>query len=161
LTIGGGIKIPGLDADNSFLNALSSSAKSNDLKDFYEIYLWNYCSGDTANGTKLANGTMTAGVETITYCSPRKAQFYFDPIQVWGLNGTLAQDIAPKAVTDALNTYKKVASWMFIAYAVAFWTTVASVIVGIFAIFSRVGSCLTTIVSSVSPISTPNPLKIC
>ena len=142
--------IKGTTIDNQLLNAFKLSASSNNLKDFYEIYLWNYCSGDSTNGTKLANGTMSGGTETITYCSPRKAQFYFNPIQEWGLNGTIAQDLVPSAITGALKTYQKVAQWMFIAYAVAFWTTVASIVVGIFAICSRVGSCVTTIVASVS-----------
>lgn len=112
------------------------------LKDVYYIYMWNHCTG-TKSGT---NGSTV----TIDYCSPRKAQYYFNPITEWGLNGTVAQQYVPKAVNSALSAYQKGAQWMFIAYSVAFWTTVATIIVGIFAIFSRVGSFCTSLVSGVS-----------
>lgn len=49
-----------------------------------------------------------------------------------------------------MKVYKTVSKWMFIAYLVAFIATAAQILVGIIAIFSRWGSCVTTIVSIVS-----------
>jgi len=135
------------DADQELTKALLSAATSKQIDDVYYIYPWNYCSGNIGtNSTK--NGT-----ESLT-CSPRKAQYWFNPIEVWGLNGTLAQKYVPKGIDGALNAYKKGAQWMFIAYAVAFGTTIASIVVGAFAICSRIGSCATTFVSSAATLFT-------
>ena len=124
---------------SSLIAGLVGQASSNKLYDFYEVYMWNYSAGSTSNG-----------VDTIQYCSPRQAKFVFNPIDVWGLNGTTIQKDIPGAVTSAINAYSKGAQWMFIAYTVAFWVTAATIVVGLLAICSRIGSSLTTIVSSVS-----------
>jgi ABC-type phosphate/phosphonate transport system permease subunit len=94
----------------------------------------------------------------VDFCSDKKAYFWFNPVQVWGLNTTssgsnssaIFGDIFPKTVTDALKVYQKVAKFMFIVYILAFVSTVIEIIVGFAAIFSRWGSLATTIVSSVS-----------
>ena len=124
---------------SGLLSSLIGEASSDALYDFYEVYMWNYCAGSNSSGT-----------EVIQFCSPRQAKFVFNPIDIWGLNGTTVQKDVPGAVNDAVNAYSKGAQWMFIAYTVAFWVTAASIVVGIFAICSRVGSCITTIVASVS-----------
>jgi hypothetical protein len=46
------------------------------IADFYRIGLWNYWSG---------NESSTSSVQTVTYLSPRKTGFWFDPYQVWNL----------------------------------------------------------------------------
>jgi len=133
--------VPGTNIDNALLQAFRTSASSNKLQDFYTVSLWNYCSGDK-NGDS----------EKITYCSPRKANFWFNPEEVWGLNNTAAQNLFPKKLQDGLDVYEKVAKWMFVAYTLAFWITVGEIVVGIFAIFSRWGSFVTTIVSTASTV---------
>ena len=60
------------------------------------------------------------------------------------------QTLFPKGLQDGLNAYEKVAKWMFAAYTLAFWITLAEIVLGIFAIFSRWGSFVTTIASTVS-----------
>ncbi|KAF2664352.1 hypothetical protein BT63DRAFT_483765 [Microthyrium microscopicum] len=133
--------VQGISADTKqLIEGLIGQAQNNNLKDEYYIYLENFCTGST-------NGT-------IDYCSPRQSSFYFNPINEWGLNSTLYEKYIPSGVNTALNTYKKVASWMFIAYVIAFWTTIASIVVGLLAICSRIGSCLTTIVASVATLFT-------
>jgi hypothetical protein len=109
------------------------------MYDFYQVYLWNYCAGNTTNG-----------VDTITFCSSRKAEFVFNPIQQWDLNNTVVEKEVPKAVNDAVNIYSKGVKFMFIVYAVAAITTAVSIVVGVFAICSRIGSCVTTIFVAVS-----------
>ena len=139
---------PKIDApsqvDNNLLHALQGAASAKELKDFYQVGLWNYCEGDIDRD----------GKEKVTYCSPRKASFWFNPIDVWELKDTSAQRVFPDKMKDALDAYQKVAKWMFIAYVLALCTTIAEIIVGIFAIFSRWGSFATTIVSTVS---SPHP----
>jgi len=143
------LDIPGTKLDDklkNFLTQLSSSNSKNKLQDVYEVYLWNYCSGDIIKGN-------SSNVK-LTYCSPRKAQFWFDPVTVWGLNGTGVQNLLPKELNNGLNIYKKVSQWMFVAYAIAFWVTASSIVVGLLGICSRWGSCLTTIVSSAATLFT-------
>ncbi|KAI9856093.1 MAG: hypothetical protein M1824_005688 [Vezdaea acicularis] len=128
----------GTPAD-SFINNLVSSNGTESLRDVYEIYLWNYCEGDKdGNSTKLDK------------CSKAKSSFWFDPTEVWGLNSSGLANEFPKELQKGLNTYKKVAGWMFIAYIIAFVSTAVELIVSIFAIWSRWGSFATTIISSIS-----------
>lgn len=140
----------------------------NEIADIYEVHLWNYCTSDKVDGK-------------IEKCSERHASFVFDPVKVWHLNGTSAatgtstsssdnalESVAAQykdkaeAVEDellgdagrkALDAYRKVAKVMFVLYAIAFWTTLATIVVGILAIFSRWGSLFTWILSAVSSIS--------
>jgi hypothetical protein len=131
------------DKTAKLIEGLVAQASTAKLKDVYYVYMWNSCSG-SKNGT---NGTVSA---SSLECTPRKAQYYFNPLVEWGLNGTAYQQYIPGAVNSAMNAYQKGAQWMFIAYAVAFWTTVATVVIGLFALCSRIGSCVTAIVSAVS-----------
>ncbi|KAB2579941.1 Integral membrane protein [Lasiodiplodia theobromae] len=134
------ISIAGTDIDDELLAALTVSANEN-LSDIYTVGIWNYCSGD-----KNSSG--------IDYCSGRKASYWFNPVDVWGLNSTGAEDLIPDKLESGLKIYKKVANWMFAAYTVAFFATLAEILVGILAIFSRWGSFITTIVASVATIFT-------
>jgi len=135
--------ILGTPITGSLLSGLIGQATSNKLYDFYDVYFWNYCAGSLSNGT-----------ETVQYCSPRENNFVFNPIDVWGLNGTTIQKEIPGAVTKSINAYEKGAHWMWITYVLAFWITAASIVVGLFAICSRLGSCVTTIVSSAATLFT-------
>lgn len=76
--------------------------------------------------------------------------FWFNPSEVWGLNETGVDTLFPKNLQKGLNGYEKAAKWMFVAYVVATISTAAELLVGISAVFSRLGSCVTTIVSGVS-----------
>jgi len=105
--------------------------------------MWNYCVG-----------TNNSGSDVINSCTHRESAFVFNPFQVWGLNGTIVQDKIPGAINTAMNAYTKGAKFMFIAYVIAFWLTVASVVVGLFAICSRWGSCVTTIVAGAATLFT-------
>jgi len=127
----------------SLLGTLMGSASTNKLYDFYEIYLWNYCVGSTTNA-----------VDTVQACTSRNFNFVFNPLQVWGLNGTTVQNEIPGAINSAISAYTKGAHFMHIAYTIAFWTTVGTIVAGLFAICSRVGSCITTIVSGFATLFT-------
>lgn len=132
----------GIDTSNSSseLSSLLSQAKNElNLKDFYDVGLFGYCDGNVTNNE----------FDT-TYCSKAKAAFWFDPVDVWGLNGTGVEDILPTDLQKDLKTYKAVAKWMFVAYIVAFASTIVELLVGLTAICGRLGSCITTLVSSVS-----------
>ncbi|KAL1966352.1 hypothetical protein VTN77DRAFT_4494 [Rasamsonia byssochlamydoides] len=125
-------------------NALEQAEKDLDLQDFYDIGLWNYCSGN-----KTSNGDFQ-----VTYCAPRQAEYWFNPVAVWKLNNTGVEDLLPDNLQKALNTYESVSKWMFIAYAVAFISTLVELVVGLTAICSRLGSLVTSLVSGVSLLFT-------
>jgi hypothetical protein len=115
--------------------------QSDIIDDYYEIYMWNYCSGNN-------------NASVPSFCSPRKAEFYFNPLTEWGLNSSTLEALLPSDLKNGISLYSKVSKWMFIAYTVAFWTTASAIVVGIFATCSRWGSCLTWIVSSISTLFT-------
>jgi SUR7/PalI family len=122
------------------LSALEEADKDAKLWDFYDIGLWDYCAGNKTSDAHF----------NVDYCSPAKAMFWFDPETVWGLNGTGGNSLFSDDLKDGLRVYHKVSKWMFIAYMVAIISTAAELLVGISAIFSRMGSCITSIISSVS-----------
>ncbi|KAL8704281.1 MAG: hypothetical protein Q9201_002560 [Fulgogasparrea decipioides] len=136
------LNIPSNPLTDAIINQTTSAAKDAlDVKDFYHVSLWNYCSGDFDNGK-----------DKITYCSPHKNQFWFNPVEVWGLNNTNIDQLFSKELRSGLHAYKQAAKWMFIAYIVALITTIVEILVGFFAIFSRLGSLATTIVSTISSL---------
>ncbi|KAH7078790.1 SUR7/PalI family-domain-containing protein [Paraphoma chrysanthemicola] len=132
-----------VNIDNNLLQALQGAASSKELKDFYQVGLFSYCEGDKDDKT---------GKETITYCSSSKTNFWFDPFSVWELKDTSAQKVLGEDLQKGLNTYKKVSGWMIWAFGIALILSAAEFIIGFFAIFSRWGSLVTTIVSTAQTI---------
>lgn len=132
--------VPGTEIDDVLLEAFRSSASSDNLDDIYQIYFWNYCSG-SADGSDLS-------------CTGRKAKFWFNPVEVWGLEDTKIQEHFPDQLQDGLNAYRKVAGWMYTCYWIAICVTAAEMLVGWLGLFSRWGSFVTTLVSGVSTLAT-------
>jgi len=130
-----GFSVAGLDVGPKITASVSQK-----VADFYDVYMWNYCSG--------------TGNSTVTFCSPRKTGFWFNPEQVWGLSGTLANKLFSSALRDGLSAYEKTAHWMYIAYAISFFTTLATFLIGFFAICSRWGSFVTSLIAGVSTLFT-------
>lgn len=118
---------------------LNKLQEDSTLADFYTIGLWGYCDGDISSN-KFNTKT----------CSDPKAEFYFDPLTVWGLNGTSIKDELPGDYNKVMKVYKAVSKWQFIAYVIAFVATALEILVGAFAICSRWGSCVTTLVAVVA-----------
>jgi hypothetical protein len=128
---------------SDILDAIQGTANSGVLKDFYQVGLFSYCEGDRDEKT---------GKETITYCSPRKFQFYFNPMEVWQLKNTSIQNVLGEDFDKGMNLYKKVAGWMNWAFVITLILTAAEFVIGFFAIFSRWGSLITTIISSAQTV---------
>ncbi|KAJ5406694.1 hypothetical protein N7465_007978 [Penicillium sp. CMV-2018d] len=133
------------DAGITDVTATEVSATIKTLQDdaniagFYDIGLWGYCEGNS-----------TGSKDTVSSCTDPKAQFYFNPASVLGMSETQLEKELGSSMKKIMKVYKAVSKWMFIAYLVAFIATCAQVLLGVFAIFSRWGSCVTTIVSIVS-----------
>ncbi|KAK5688018.1 hypothetical protein LTR17_026568 [Elasticomyces elasticus] len=158
-------------ANTTTLSAALQEAKSDGLlKPVYQIHLWNYCTGDSTNGS-------------IDHCTKKRSNYVFDPVVEWGLNSTnvtssatptatasnvvesginhlknnteeLENELLGKTGRKAMEAYRKVAKWMFIAYEISLWTTLATIVCSILAVFSRWGSFLTWIFAVVSSIFT-------
>ena len=143
------VDIPGVISQFLNVNASSTGSNTTAIQDFYHVGLWNYCSGDFGNNNSVSKDNAN---DHVTYCSKRTNEFWFNPVEVWGLNQTQADALFGKELTNGLKVYRTVAKWMFISYLVATIATAVEVIVGFFALFSRWGSLVTTIVSSVSGI---------
>ncbi|SMR42209.1 unnamed protein product [Zymoseptoria tritici ST99CH_1A5] len=161
-----------ISGDSTLALALQQVQDTGSVADIYQIHLWNYC---TANSSADGDTDMDK-------CSKRKQNFVFDPVKVWGLEVANAtkdssgsasdnaiqaaihnvadnindyeEKILGKSGKEALHAYRTVAKWMFIAYQVAFWTTLATLVVGIFAVFSRIGSLCTWILALISTLFT-------
>lgn len=125
----------------------SSTANTTGIYDFYHVSLWNYCAGDFNNNNTASKDNTN---DHVSFCSKHTNEFWFNPVEVWGLNQTAADQLFGKELTAGLKAYRAVAKWMFIAYVVAIIATIVEVLVGFFALFSRWGSLATTIVSSIS-----------
>ncbi|KAK4980945.1 hypothetical protein LTR66_010279 [Elasticomyces elasticus] len=160
--------VPGSDS-SALAVALTAARKNGSIADFYHIHLFNYCSGKTVAG---ANGA--AAEEKVDYCSPRSKDFWFDPVAVWDLSGTakiagatsniavvnaaegnataMTNRLLGDAAAKGLDAYRRVAGWMCAAYIASLCLGLATVLLGIFAIFSRIGSMITTIVAVLSTL---------
>ncbi|PLB39101.1 SUR7/PalI family protein [Aspergillus candidus] len=110
------------------------------VADFYDIGLWGYCQGNVTKDNKYDTSE----------CSKPKTEFWFNPMEVWNLEQTGLQNALPDGMDKALDVYKKVSKWMSVAYIIAFVATVIELLVGAFAICSRWGSCVTTLISVVA-----------
>ncbi|PWY91218.1 hypothetical protein BO70DRAFT_358663 [Aspergillus heteromorphus CBS 117.55] len=124
-------------------SALEEIEKDFNIADYYSIGLWGYCEGSLDNGS----------IST-TNCSKPVAEFWFNPLDVWNLEESGLEDVFPSDVKKSLKTYKAVSKWMFIAYIIAFIATIVELVVGVFAICSRWGSCVTSLVSAVAFVFT-------
>ncbi|MCJ1224818.1 hypothetical protein MMC12_001463 [Toensbergia leucococca] len=129
--------------DKLINDTTSATTTALGIKDFYTVSLWNYCSGDFA--TTGANTT-----DKVTYCSPRTSEFWFNPVQVWGLNNTGVENLFSSELKDGLDAYHTASKWMFIAYVVTVISLVLEILIGITALFSRWGSLATSIISGIS-----------
>lgn len=136
--------IAGLN-DDQLGKALQHAREEFNLRDFYTISLWGYCAGNKTND----------GYE-VDYCSKPKASFWFNPVEIWNLNETGVDELFPSNLNRALDIYETVSKWMFVAYTVAVIATIIELIVGLSAIFSRLGSLVTSLVSGVCAFWLPS-----
>jgi len=84
---------------------INTIAQSLGLHDFYQVGLWNYCAGYEGQG--------------ITYCSPTKALYWFDPVSIIMSELLVGAAIAlPTEVTDILKIVRTVSHYMFACFLV-------------------------------------------
>lgn len=129
-----------LTEEKDLLADLQKAEVSSNIRDFYDIGFLGYCAGNKTN----------KGDYVVDYCSHAQSMFWFDPVTVWGLNGTGAEALLPDTLKNGLKAYEKASKWMFVAYTIAFAATGVEILVAISAFFSRIGSLITSLISGVS-----------
>lgn len=143
------VNIPPSALTEAIFNDTTSAVKSNlHIYDFYHVSLFNYCAGNFT-GDATSNSSTS---DLVTYCSPHTNEFWFNPVEVWGLNNTNIDQLFSSELRNGLAAYQTTARWMFIAYVVTVIATIIEILVGFFALFSRLGSVATTIVSGISSL---------
>jgi len=102
------------------------------MKDHYTLYLRSYCAWN--------------GDDTYAFCSEPSPFFWFNPVEVWGLNSTGVNiaEVLPRDFRNGLETYHAASKALFALYAASLAATCFTLAVGITAIFSRWGSLFTT-----------------
>ena len=128
-----------LNIGTDVLNPSSSAVSTKSLASFYRVGLWSYCEGERIDG-----------FEKVTYCSSPNTQFWFNLVEVWGLQNTTVQRMLGDDLQIGLNAYQNVARWTNIAFVLTTILTAGECLVSLLAIFSRGGSLLAFCLSAVS-----------
>ncbi|KAJ9652875.1 hypothetical protein H2198_007877 [Neophaeococcomyces mojaviensis] len=82
---------------------INTIAQSLGLHDFYQVGLWNYCAGYNGQG--------------ITYCSPPKTAYWFNPVEIILSELLVGASIAlPTDVVTILNIVHTASTWMFACF---------------------------------------------
>lgn len=112
------------------------------LADSYEVALWTYCttSGSDTTCTSPAFNYASNATNTTKYVELAES--------VAGVTVTI-----PSSVTSALKTFSTISYITQIIYTVAFALTILELVLGIFALCSRIGSCCTFIISGLQTVA--------
>ena len=110
----------------------------------YSVGLWNYCAGGGMVGNATADGLDPAS--KVAFCTGRDVHFAFNPVQVWGLDNTFTTQFFSKDLNNALNAYENgLAKAIGPLYIVTVVAAGVQIIIGLFAVLSRIGSLFTTL----------------
>jgi hypothetical protein len=137
LTLNAANELAGSGASSNELStlgaALDAAKTSLGMKDYYTIYLRNYCDWNAED-------------KAYSNCTDPKSYFWFNPIKVWGLDraSVPVEDYLPKSFRDGLDAYHAGSKAMFVLYAAALAANAFTLLIGCTAIFSRWGSFFTT-----------------
>lgn len=128
----------------SLAKALGDSKAQGLLHDWYTVGLWNYCYGSFTGDH----------VRTDITCNATHTKFWLDPAKVWNLGTVDVESLYPDGLKNGLNIYHKAAIWQYYGFMVAIICTIIGLLVGISAIFSRIGSFFTTFVIFIATLFT-------
>lgn len=165
-------------AKTTDLDTILASVKDS-LNSTYQVHLWNYCTSSTSNPGEInwcspresgfvfdpvkvwslnSDATATTANAAASSVAASNPSLASEAAAAASSAAAQAKDTAEdyenkvlgEGTKKALDVYRSVAKWQFIAYEVSFWTTLATIVIGILAIFSRWGSLFTWILSIVS-----------
>lgn len=123
-------------------SSINITASDLGLADSYRVTLWNYCSvtGSNVTCTKPAFNWAASALNTSSLSSLASS--------TTGITVTL-----PTEVTTALKTFTTVEKWTEVVYIIAIVATAIELVLGFFAMCSRVGSCCTFLLSGFSTVA--------
>jgi hypothetical protein len=127
-------------------NRHNFSASELGLSDYYKVNLWNYCSFNQSK-------------ENDQYCSKGKFDWASTAIDLTHIKQIVQQQsnsnnaTVPEPLNGSLKTFKKVHKWTQVVYIIAIMASAFTLFLGIAAIFSKIASCITYIVSGIASTS--------
>jgi hypothetical protein len=132
-------KIPGVDtSDVDAVGDISLTAATLGLGDKYNFFLWNYA--------ELVGDVTTKSKPTFDYASN-----FTDTSKLEKLTEDANVSVTiPDAVKTGLKTFATLVKWTEVVYIIACITTALTILVGIAGFFSRIGSCVTWLISGLS-----------
>lgn len=137
-------KVPGLGSIAGNLGAAGNAnitAADLGLGDTYDFFLWNYAE-------------VLAGVTTKSPSKFNYAANFTNTTAIEHLSEEAHVTVAiPNAVNDGLKVFATLVKWTEVVFIIACGTTILTILVGIAGFFSRIGSCVTWIVSGLSSIA--------
>lgn len=119
-------------------NAINITAADLGLADSYKVSLFGYCAttGSKSNCSKAKFNWASSELNTTKLTNLASST---------GVNVTL-----PESLRDSLKTFTAVIKWTEVVYIIAFCISVLELVVGLFGFCSRIGSCITWLVSGLS-----------
>lgn len=102
------------------------------IPDFYHVGLWNLCSGTLKDDTPFDKKAAFKS-DKVTECTARQTDFWFDPIEIWGLNQAQAREALGEDFIRALSTHTKAVKWRSSAFIIAMMGTCLEFLFGVFA----------------------------
>lgn len=135
-------KLPGAGSDVlDSVSGIKLTAAQLDLGDKYDFYLWNY--------VEVRGDVTTKSDPQFDYAS----NFTTDS-SISHLNDAIPGDVKiPNGVVDGLKAFATLIKWTQVVFIIACIATAVTVLIGIIGFFSRIGSCITWIVSGISSLA--------
>ena len=127
------------EAEGRIHSIISSVARAINIKDFYSMYILDYCEG-YYEPTALANAT-TSPTRNITQCANTTTMFTFNITQILESEirggATLADLDWPSDIQNAVDALNYAARAMFVLYCIGIGLTGLGMIAALFAVFAH------------------------
>ena len=116
------------------------------LQPYYTISLWNYCAGAGDDVGKSALAINQKDAKSVEFCTGRQLHFWFNIKEVWGFTGKIGDELFSERANNVLDNYERTSSkWISSLFILGIVATSLEILIGIGALFSRLGSLFTTI----------------
>lgn len=163
LTLIGGMDKPGLrdvyfvrinttdfypESASPFAALVNSVADELGLQNYYQSSLWNYCSGDLANGS-------TTKFAAPSFCSDTAADYWFDPVTI--IQNDLPSIFTfslPQSTINDLDVLRVAQTWLKAILVVGTCFSFLTILASFFAFRSRCGSFFASIIAFVGALFT-------
>jgi hypothetical protein len=115
------------------------------LYNVYDVNIWNYCFIKEDGGRECTKGAFNWAANELNISTGEINSLITES----GLNVTL-----PKEITDAVKAFGNVSKWTQIVFVISYVSLALALLMGLFANFSRIFSCITWLISFVATLAT-------